>query len=115
VILTNILKAKKKSKEDREYERLKKEVLKEFNKDYYKLAHDVSVQVIAATLYSLTRRFDFGKKDVLEFIDALNDTYRCMNGNDILGPFNSDDLKRQIKQEYGVDLNTFIKIGWQEE
>jgi hypothetical protein len=38
-----------------------------------------------------------------------------MNGNDILGPFNSDDLKRQIKQEYGVDLNTFIKIGWQEE
>lgn len=115
VIFTNILKAKKKNKEEKEYQRLKKEVLKEFNKDYYKLAHDVAVQVIAASVYTLDRRFDLTKKDILDYIDALNDTYHLMAGSDYLKSFDSDDLKRQIKKEYDIDLNTFVRIGFTEE
>lgn len=111
----NILKSRKKANEDKEFKRLKKEVLKEFNKDYYRLAHDVSVQVIAATLYTLTRRYDFTQKEIIDFIDALQDTYTLMQGSDYLAPFNADDICKQIKKEYNIDLTTFIKIGWSDE
>lgn len=111
----NILKSRKKSEKDKEFNRLRKEVLKEFNRDYYKLASDVSTQVIAAVLYTLSRRCEFDKDDILDFIDGLNDTYSLMNGSEYIRAFNADDLKRQVKEDYGVDLGTFIKIGWSEE
>lgn len=95
---------------------VKKEVLKEFQRQEQQLAENFTIQTVANILYILEKQFGFGKKRlnaVLDSIDSLN----TLQNQGVLGKsFDNLDLVQHFKDKYGMDLSKklIVRLEWRD-
>jgi hypothetical protein len=89
-----------------------KEVEREYTRRYQEhqneIQKDITVQLIAAVLYTLNVCEDFGKKRLRRFFEELNGTFEDMNGVGFAGEFDADDLTALVRERFGIDLEAEI-------
>jgi hypothetical protein len=92
--------------------RVAKEVEREYTRRYQEhqneIQKDITVQLIAAVLYTLNVCEDFGKKRLRRFFEELNGTFEDMNGVGFAGEFDADDLTALVRERFGIDLEAEI-------
>lgn len=73
------------------------------------IAKDITVQLMAAVLYTLNVCEDFGKKRLKRFLAEFSGTFRDMDGVGFAGKFDADDLTELVRERFGIDLAAEIK------
>lgn len=94
--------------------RVMKEVEREYTRRYQEhqnaIQKDISVQLTAAVLYTLNICEGFGAKRLRRFFEELNGTFEDMNGVGFAGEFDCDDLAEAVREKFGIDLESEIKV-----
>lgn len=95
---------------------VKKEVLKEFQRQEQQLAENFTIQTVANILYILEKQFGFGKKRLNAVLDAI-DSLNTLQSEGILGEtFDNLDLFQHFKDKYNIDLSKrlTVKLEWRD-
>lgn len=94
--------------------RVMREVEREYARRYQEhqnaIQKDISVQLVAAVLHTLNVCEGFGEKRLRRFFDELNSTFEDMNGVGFAGEFDCDDLAETVREKFGIDLKSEIKV-----
>ena len=93
-------------------QQLKPRVVKEVEREYMRryqehqnaIQKDITVQLIAAVLYTLNVCEGFGEKRLRRFFEELNGTFQDMDGVGFAGRFDADDLTDLVRERFGIDL-----------
>lgn len=96
---------------------VKKEVLKEFQRQEKELAETFTMQTVANILYILEKQFGFRKKRLNAIIDGI-DSLNSLQKQGILGEtFDNLDLVRHFKDKYDIDLSKrlTVKLEWRDK
>ena len=99
-------------------QQLKPRVMKEVEREYARryqehqnaIQKDISVQLTAAVLYTLNVCEGFGEKRLRRFFAELNGTFEDMSGVGFAGEFDCDDLAEAVREKFGIDLESEIKV-----
>ena len=95
---------------------VKKEVLKEFQRQEKQLAENFTIQTVANVLYILEKNFGFGKKRLNAVLDAI-DSLNTLQNQGVLGnSFDNLDLVQHFKDKYNIDLSKMltVKLEWRD-
>lgn len=75
------------------------------------IAKDITVQLLAAVLYTLNVCEGFGEKRLRRFFEELNGTFQDMAGVGFAGRFDADDLTDLVREKFGIDLKAEVRVG----
>lgn len=89
----------------------RQEYLKNYHTHQAEITKDIVVQCMAAVLVSLhTGETGFGEKRLKRFLATFETTFADMGGIGFAKPYNTLDLVRQCKEDFGIDLDEFIDV-----
>lgn len=100
-------------------QQLKPRVMKEVEREYMRryqehqnaIQKDITVQLIAAVLYTLNVCENFGKKRLRRFFEELNGAFEDMSGVGFAGSFDTDDLTELVREKFGIDLKAEVRVS----
>ena len=100
-------------------QQLKPRVVKEVEREYMRryqehqdaIQKDISVQLLAAVLYTLNVCEGFGKARLRRVFDEINGTFEDMAGVGFAGGFDCDDLTELVRERFGIDLEAEVHVG----
>ena len=95
---------------------VKKEVLKEFQRQEKQFAENFTIQTVANILYILEKQFGFGKKRLNAVVDGI-DSLNSLQNKGVLGEsFDNLDLVQHFKDKYNIDLSKrlTVKLEWRD-
>lgn len=73
-------------------------------------ADDIMAQAISVVLWTLATRYEWGRKRLTDFTDALKDTNDLMcNPSKMHHRFSPLDCEKSIKDKYGIDIRDKFK------
>jgi hypothetical protein len=92
-----------------------KEVEREYMRRYQEhqnaIQKDITVQLLAAVLYTLHVCEGFGKARLRRVFAELNGTFEDMSGVGFAGRFDADDLTDLVRERFGIDLKAEVRVG----
>lgn len=92
--------------------RVMKEVEREYTRRYQEhqnaIQKDISVQLVAAVLYTLNVCEGYGKTRIQRIFKEINGTFEDMHGVGFAKQFDGDDLTDLIRERFGIDLRAEI-------
>lgn len=95
--------------------RVMKEVEREYMRRYQEhqdaIQKNISVQLLAAVLYTLNVCEGFGKARLRRVFDEINGTFEDMAGVGFAGRFDTDDLTELVRERFGIDLKAEVHVG----
>lgn len=80
-----------------------------YNEIQAEIQKDITVQLIAAVLYTLNVCEGYGKKRLRRFFGELSGTFEDMSGIGFAGRFDTDDLTELVRERFGIHLAAEIK------
>lgn len=86
---------------------VEKETAEQYEKIFRKCADELTVQVLATVIWTLMTnyKYNWGKKRIMQFIEALHDTEDMMDNPSYLHHrFSPLECEQIIKDKYGIDL-----------
>jgi hypothetical protein len=100
-------------------QQLKPRVMKEVEREYMRryqehqnaIQRDITVQLLAAVLYTLNVCEGFGKVRLRRVFAELNGTFEDMSGVGFAGRFDADDLTDLVREKFGIDLKAEVRVG----
>jgi hypothetical protein len=100
-------------------QQLKPRVMKEVEREYMRryqehqnaIQKDITVQLLAAVLYTLNVCEGFGKKRLRRVFAEINGTFEDMSGVGFAGRFDADDLTELVREKFGIDLKAEVRVG----
>ena len=95
---------------------VKKEVLKEFQRQEKQLAENFTIQTVANILYILEKQFGFGKKRLNAVVDGIHSLNSLQNKGVLGESFDNLDLVQHFKDKYNIDLSKrlTVKLEWRD-
>lgn len=90
---------------------IRRESSRQYNELQSSVQKDISVQLLAAVLYTLNVCEGFGKARLRRVFDEINGTFEDMAGVGFAGGFDCDDLTELVRERFGIDLKTEIHVG----
>ena len=105
-------------------QQLKPRVMKEVEREYMRryqehqdaIQKDISVQLLAAVLYTLNVCEGFGKARLRRVFDEINGTFEDMSGVGFAGEFDCDDLTELVdRKTVPHDLRAAGAVGMRGE
>ena len=95
--------------------RVRKEVEREYMRRYQEhqnaIQRDISVQLLAAVLYTLNVCEDYETEDIQRVFREINGTFEDMAGVGFAGEFDTDDLTDLVREKFGIDLKAEVRVG----
>lgn len=100
-------------------QQLKPRVVKEVEREYMRryqehqdaIQKDISVQLLAAVLYTLNVCEGFGKARLRRVFAEINGTFEDMSGVGFAGRFDADDLTDLVRERFDIDLKAEVRVG----
>lgn len=100
-------------------QQLKPRVIKEVEREYMRryqehqnaIQKDISVQLLAAVLYTLNVCEDYETEDIQRVFREINGTFEDMSGVGFAGRFDTDDLTELVRERFGIDLKSEVHVG----
>lgn len=75
------------------------------------IAKDITVQLLAAVLYTLNVCEDYETEDIQRVFREINGTFEDMAGVGFAGRFDADDLTDLVREKFGIDLKAEVRVG----
>lgn len=75
------------------------------------IAKDITVQLLAAVLYTLNVCEDYETEDIQRVFREINGTFEDMAGVGFSGRFDTDDLTDLVREKFGIDLKAEVRVG----
>lgn len=100
-------------------QQLKPRVMKEVEREYMRryqehqnaIQRDITVQLLAAVLYTLNVCEDYETEDIQRVFREINGTFEDMAGVGFAGRFDADDLTDLVREKFGIDLKSEVRVG----
>ena len=90
---------------------IRRESTRQYNEIQSEIAKDITVQLLAAVLYTLNVCEDYETEDIQRVFREINGTFEDMSGVGFAGRFDTDDLTELVRERFGIDLKSEVHVG----